>query len=281
MTDSPIKTDTVLVRLANGRDEVEAAQRLRYKVFYEEMGATPTEEMKRLGRDINVFDDVADILVVLDTSIPEGQDQIVGTYRLLRQEIAEHYGHFYTSDEFNIQPLIDSADRCLELGRSCVLAPYRTRPVIQKLWEGIAAYVAQYNIGMMFGCASIPGTDVDAVSEQLAYLYHYHLAPASMCPRALDGVYVDMNLHAKEDLDAKRVFASLPPLIKGYLRLGACIGDGAYVDTQWNSIDVCIVMPTHQVTDKYAKHYERVMQKPLNDKTDATDQLEVVLRGTA
>lgn len=279
MTDPAIKADSVLVRLAESREEVEAAQRLRYKVFYTEMGATPTEEMERLGRDINKFDDVADILVVIDQSLPDGQDKIVGTYRLLRQEIAERYGHFYTSDEFNIQPLVDSGDGLLELGRSCVLAPYRTRPVIQKLWEGIAAYVAQYHIGLMFGCASMPGTNVDAVSEQLAYLYHYHLAPPEMCPRALPGVYVDMNRHAKEDLDAKRIFASLPPLIKGYLRLGACIGDGAYVDTQWNSIDVCIVMPTRQVTGKYARHYERLAQRSLQ--ANEPDTLETLQRGTA
>src|SRR5690606_39250006 len=136
--------------------------------------------------------------------------------------------------------LLTSGAELLELGRSCVLPPYRTRPVLQKMWEGIAHYVADYNIGLMFGCASIPGTDIDAVSQQLAYMHHYHLAAPELCPRTLDSLYVDMNLHAKEDIDAKRVFASLPPLIKGYLRLGAHIGDGAYVDKQWNSIDVCI-----------------------------------------
>lgn len=278
MTDPLITPDSVLVRLAENRAEVEAAQRLRYKVFYEEMGATPTDEMKALGRDINKFDDVADILIVIDKSIPEGQDNIVGTYRLLRQDIAEKYGHFYTSDEFNIQPLVNTGEGLLELGRSCVLAPYRTRPVIQKLWEGIAAYVARHDIGLMFGCASMPGTDVEAVSEQLAYLYHYHLAPPEMCPRALENVYVDMNRHAKDDLNAKRIFSSLPPLIKGYLRLGACIGDGAYIDRQWNSIDVCIVMPTQQVAQKYMRHYAGAMEKAIEERGE---KIEVAASGSA
>lgn len=260
---SLIDTDKILVRLATSPEEVEAAQRLRYKVFYEELCAKPSEEMQKLRRDINHFDDVADILIVIDEGLDEAEERIVGTYRLLRREIADAYGHFYTSDEFDISPLLNSGAELLELGRSCVLEPYRTRPVLQKMWAGIAEYVAEYNIGLMFGCASFPGTDVDAISQQLAYLYHYHLASENLCPKALDSVYVDMNLHPKESIDAKRVFAAMPPLIKGYLRLGASIGNGAFVDPQWNSIDVCIVMPTHLVTDKYFKHYQRKTSKPI------------------
>lgn len=263
MTNTPIGTDHISVRLAESREDIEAAQRLRYKVFYEELNATPTEEMARLRRDLNEFDEVADLLVVTDDRLGEGAENIVGTYRLLRQEIAEKHGDFYTSDEFDISPLINSGASLLELGRSCVLEPYRTRPVLQKMWGGIADYVAEHSVGLMFGCASFPGTDIEAISYQLSYMHHYHLASDDLCPRALDSVYVDMNIHPKESFDAKRIFASLPPLIKGYLRLGASIGDGAYVDEQWNSIDVCIVMPTHLVTEKYFKHYQRKTDKEI------------------
>jgi putative hemolysin len=272
--------DKVVVRLAKNKEEIEAAQRLRYKVFYEELNATPDKEMAKLRRDINVFDDVADILIVVDTDLPEDGDHIVGTYRFLRQEIAEKYGKFYTADEFDITPFLKSGAKLLELGRSCVLEPYRTRPVLQKMWAGIAEYVAEHEIGLMFGCASFPGTDPQAISEQLAYLYHYHLASDDLCPRALDEVYVDMNLHPKEELDARRVFASLPPLIKGYLRLGASIGDGAYIDKQWNSIDVCIVMPTHLVTEKYFKHYQRKTSKEINIDDNFKERVPSLARET-
>lgn len=263
MTSPQIDTDRITVRLAQNRQDIEAAQRLRYKVFYEEMHATPTADMAAARRDINDFDDVADILLVIDETLPSGQDTIVGTYRFLRQDVAQAYGRFYTSDEFDISAFINSGAKLMELGRSCVLEPYRTRPVLQKMWGGIAEYVAEHNIGLMFGCASFPGTDVEAIADQLSYLHHFHLAPPELCPRALDHVYVAMNLREKDSFDAKRVFAGLPPLIKGYLRLGASIGDGAYIDRQWNSIDVCIVMPTHLVTEKYFKHYQRKTSKEI------------------
>lgn len=257
----PYDPDKIQVRLAENEDEIRASQALRYKVFYEEYGAKPNDEMLREKRDIDNFDEITDHLVVLDNDLPEGPEQIIGTYRLLRREVAEKHGQFYTSDEYDIQPLLDNEKDLLELGRSCVLEPYRTRPVLQRLWQGIAHYVADHNIGLMFGCASLHGTDIDALSEQLAYLHHYHRAEDKLCPKAINGRYVDMNLHAKEDLNAKAIFVSMPPLIKGYIRLGASIGDGAVIDHQFNTTDVCIVMPTAQITDRYLKHYERVTQK--------------------
>lgn len=260
--------DTIIVRLTEDTSEIEASQRLRYTVFYEEFGAVPDETMASEKRDIDAYDAITDHLVVLDQSLPAGPGQIVGTYRLLRRDVAEKYGHFYTSDEYNIDALLQSGAVLLELGRSCVLAPYRTRPVLQKLWEGIAHYVADHEIGLMFGCASLHGTDVAALEDQLSYLYHYHLARPDLCPRAVEGRYVDMNIKPKELIDAKRAFASLPPLIKGYLRLGAMIGDGAVIDTQFNTTDVCIVMPTHQVTAKYVNHYSRKTQKHIPTDSD-------------
>ena len=182
MVSPHIDTEKITVRLAKNAQEIEAAQRLRYKVFYEEMNATPDAEMRKSRLDINKFDEVADILIVIDENLPENEERIVGTYRFLRQEIAEQYGQFYTADEFDIKPLIDSGTNLMELGRSCVLEPDRTRPVLQKMWGGIAEYVAEHNIGLMFGCASFPGTDVDVISKQLSYLYHYHLAPDDLCP---------------------------------------------------------------------------------------------------
>lgn len=262
MSNLPYNPDKIQVRLTKNADEIRAAQTLRYDVFYDEFGAIPTEEMRREKRDMDSFDDITDHLVVLDNDLPEGQ-KIIGTYRLLRREVAEQHGNFYTSSEYNIQNLLDNEKDLLELGRSCVLPQYRTRPILQKLWEGIAHYVADHNVGLMFGCASLHGTDVNALSYQLAYLYHYHLAPINLLPRAVNDRYQNMNLHAKEDIDVKKVFISLPPLIKGYLRLGAYIGDGAVVDKQFNTTDVCVVLPSAQVREKYVKHYERKTNKSI------------------
>lgn len=263
MTNETPMPDKISVRLAENDAEIRASQALRYAVFYEEYGAHPNEEMAREKRDIDEYDPIADHLVVLDHTKPEGAAQIVGTYRLLRREKAEAHGRFYTSDEYDIQSLLDYEPNLLELGRSCVLEPYRTRPVLQKLWEGIAHYVHGHNIGLMFGCASLHGTDLTALSPQLAYLYHYHLAEEAICPRAIPSRYVDMNMHDKDTLDAKKAFMGLPPLIKGYLRLGATIGDGAVVDEQFNTTDVCIILPAAKVAEKYVRHYERKTQKSI------------------
>lgn len=268
----PYDPELIEIRLAKSQDEIEAAQALRYAVFYEEYGAIPSEEMKKAKRDFDTFDDIADHLIVLDTGLENSEGQIIGTYRLLRQEVAEKNGKFYTSDEYDIEPLLKSRNNLLELGRSCVLPNYRTRPVMQKMWEGIAHYVADNSIELMFGCASLHGTDINELSQQLSYLYHYHLAEPDMCPRAVKSRYTDMNIRPKDSLDLKKTFMSLPPLIKGYIRLGASIGDGAVIDEQFNTTDICIVMPTSQVTDKYINHYRRVTKKHISsDVTPKTD----------
>jgi len=265
--------DRISVRLTNSPAEVEAAQRLRYTVFYEEYKAIADPEAAAARMDVDEYDAITDHLVVVDETLPPGPSQIVGTYRLLRREVAEKFGKFYTSGEYDIAPLLDSGAVLLELGRSCVLPPYRTRPVLQKLWQGIAHYVAEHKIGLMFGCASLHGTNVEELAPQLSYLYHYHLATPELRPRALESRYVEMNVMAKEDINAKAVFVSLPPLIKGYMRLGASIGDGAVIDHQFNTTDVCIVMPTHLVTEKYLKHYQRVTNNQITLDGDFADRI--------
>lgn len=256
------ETETVSVRLAQSPQEIMAAQRLRYQVFYEEYAAKPNKEMAASRLDIDDYDDYADHLIVVDNAA-QTTGKIVGTYRLLQREAAERYGQFYSSQEYDLKPLLQSGSSLLELGRSCVLPEYRTRPILQLLWQGIADYVTEHNIELMFGCASLHGTDITNISVPLSYLHHYHLAPENLRPRALKGRYINMNIIPKDDINAKRAFADLPPLIKGYLRVGATIGDGAVVDKQFNTTDVCIVVQTHQVTARYRKHYERKIQKTL------------------
>lgn len=272
---SQLNIQTVKVRLAQTPQEIEAAQRLRYKVFYEEYSAVPDATTLANRRDSDPFDAVTDHLIVVDESSPDPEKQIVGTYRLLRREAAEKHGSFYTSGEYNIESLLRSDATLLELGRSCVLADYRTRPVLQLLWQGITDYMLDHNIDLMFGCASLHGTDIAALERQLSYLYHFHPAPEALRPFALPDRYVNMNLLPRESLDPRRDFASLPPLIKGYLRLGAGIGDGAVIDKQFHTTDVCIVLPMREVSSRYRKHYERKVNRPIpfdEEAGRATDQ---------
>lgn len=257
------KTESIRVRLARTQAEIEAAQHLRYQVFYEECKATPTAEMEAHRRDFDIYDEISDHLIVIDSQLGMGARGIVGTYRLLRQDVAARHGQFYTSDEYDVSRLEKSGGRMLELGRSCVLSSYRTRPVMQLLWRGIADYLSEHEITLMFGCASFHGTNVRELAAPLSYLYHFHLTPPEFCPVALDGLYVNMNMVERTAIDPRREFNALPPLIKGYLRLGATIGEGAVVDRQFNTTDVCIVLPTRLVTSRYLRHYSRHTERPL------------------
>lgn len=245
------------VRLASGEAEIDAVQALRYRVFYQELGARADEETRRTQRDRDIYDTVADHLLVVDHGLGEGPDSVVGTYRLIRREAAQRIGHFYSSDEYDISAIEATPGRILELGRSCVDNDYRNRSVMQVLWRGIAAYVFQHDIELMFGCASLPGIDPDALALELSYLHYNHLAPAAIRPRALPHRYIDMRRLDRDEINSRAALARLPPLIKGYLRLGGFVGDGAVIDPQFNTTDVAVVVQTDLVTDKYYKHYER------------------------
>lgn len=252
------------VRVADSPGEIDAVQALRYRVFYQEMGAEPDLPTAASLRDCDAFDDVADHLLVVDHAIGPGPEGVVGTYRLIRSEAASRLGRFYSADEYDISPIMNFPGQVLELGRSCVDAAYRNRAAMQLLWRGIAAYVFHYRIDLMFGCASLHGTDPDALAPDLTYLYHNHLAPPAVRPRALPHRYVEMRRMPPGQLDSKRVQSQLPPLIKGYLRLGGFIGDGAVIDRQFNTTDVAVVVKTDLVTDKYYRHYERQLRDALD-----------------
>lgn len=258
----PAASSTLEVRLARAPDEIEAAQRLRYRVFYEEMGAAPTSEMAAQHRDFDDFDAACDHLLVIDRARGEGAAGVVGTYRLQPRE-DERFRRFYTAGEYDVAKIAAFKGRVLELGRSCVDGKYRTKAVMQLLWQGIAGYVLPRQIDLMFGCASLPGTDPEALAVPLSYLYHNHLAPEAIRPRALPERYTKMDILPPEAINMRRALAELPPLVKGYLRLGGFVGDGAVIDRQFNTTDVCVIVQTDQVTDKYYKHYDRTAVREL------------------
>ena len=250
-----IRSGPLQVRLAETTADIDAAQALRYRIFYERLGAQPLPETACLRRDVDQFDSDCDHLLVLDHS--RGTGRVIGTYRLIRRDTAARLGGFYSAKEFDISAVVRHAGEVLELGRSCVDPAYRNRSAMQLLWSGIAAYVFHYDVVLMFGCASLPGTSPDALSIPLSYLHRYHLAPPALRPRALADRYVEMRRLRPCAIDATRAMAALPPLIRGYLRLGGFVGDGAVVDEQFNTTDVCVVVKTDLVTEKYFRHYER------------------------
>ena len=253
-----IRAGDIELRLAESEAEIRAAQALRYRVFYEEMAAEPTPEMSRHRRDFDSFDEYCDHLLMIDHAMGPGEAGVVGTYRLLRRSAAARRGQFYSVDEYDISGLLAFPGEILELGRSCIAAGHRQRSIMQLLWRGIADYVIHHDIGVMFGCASLPGVDPKAHAPALSYLYHQHLAPANFRPRAVPERYVDMNMMARDNVNARAALAQLPPLIKGYLRLGGFVGDGAVVDPQFHTTDVSVVVVTDRMTGKYYRHYTRL-----------------------
>jgi putative hemolysin len=251
------------VRIATTEAEIDAVQALRWRIFYEEMGAEPSPQALALSRDVDAFDAVADHMLVVDHAIGPGPEGVVGTYRLIQQDAAEAIGRFYSDEEYDIAPLVGFPGKLLELGRSCVAADYRGRAVMQLLWRGIAAYVFRHQIDIMFGCASLPSTDPDQWANELTYLYYNHLAPPALRPRALPERYVEMRRMDPDEMDARKAQNNLPPLIKGYLRLGGFIGDGAVIDSQFNTLDVAVVVKSDLITDRYYRHYERQLRDAL------------------
>lgn len=256
IAEDPVRSP-LIVRLAESQDEIEAAQALRYRVFYEEMSAQADSALAATGRDMDDVDAFCDHLLVIDPNIANGSKGVVGTYRLIRRNMAEAMGGFYSASEYDIKNVEAFDGTLLELGRSCVDPAYRTRSTLQILWQGIAAYVFKHNIGLMFGCASFPGTDPSAFAAQLSYLHHFHLAPENLRPKALPELYHSMDLMPEQDINPRRAVAKMPPLIKGYLRLGGFVGDGAVIDHDFGTTDILIMVQTSLVTDRYFNHYAR------------------------
>lgn len=252
------------IKLAKSKKHVELAQRLRYRVFHEEMGAVADCLTLTTKRDQDQFDEICDHLLVTrsrnESSNPElciDDEEVVGTYRMLRQTIAKKYGGFYSQNEFDLAPLLarKSDLSFLELGRSCVLAQYRGTPVIELLWQGIWNYVRHYKIDVMFGCASFDGVNPDAHADTLSFLGHHTQLPEDWHARAHEAHYLEMKRKAADTIDCRKAMLSLPPLIKGYLRLGSYIGEGAVIDLAFNTIDVLVVLPIASINPRYFAHF--------------------------
>jgi L-ornithine Nalpha-acyltransferase len=252
---TPIHLGQFSVCIAQSAEEVMEAQRLRYHVFATDMGAKITGEAAAEGRDADDFDAVCDHLLVRFHETLDAKARIVGTYRLLRASEMPRIGRFYSASEYDVRCFEAYAGNVLELGRSCTHPEFRHKVAMQLLWRGIGEYVMHHQIDLMFGCASFTGFDPDAHAALLSYLHHFHRAPAAICPRTLEPYYVCMDRMPKDAIDVKRAFASLPVLVKGYLRLGGLVGDGAFLDHAFNTTDILMIVRTDAIDERYVSKY--------------------------
>lgn len=246
------------VRLAVSRKEVDAAQALRYQVFVEEMGATLPADAMRVRRDFDEIDLYCDHLLVLDTTRDgDAEDQIVGTYRLLTQKAAERHSGFYSQSEFDVSALMarNPDKQFLELGRSCVLPEYRNRRTIELLWQGNWAYCLANGIDAMFGCASFPGDKPYAHALALSFINQVAAADQDWSVRAVAGRGLEMDMMPSEAIQARAALAMMPPLVKGYLRVGAMTSTEAVVDPAFRTTDILVILPVKRIAERYVNHY--------------------------
>ncbi len=239
------------VRLAQGTEDLRAAQRLRYDVFVTELGGTGALVDHDQRLEIDHYDAFVDHLILIDTKT----SQTVGVTRLLGREMAAKAGGFYSETEYDLTVLKQSDRQILELGRSCLHPDFRGGMAMHHLWSGLASYVAERGVEILFGVASFHGTDIAQLAYPLSLLRHGYLAPPELRVRAREEAYQDMNLVPEADLDRRRAMVQVPSLIKAYLRLGGCVGDGAFIDHAFNTTDVCLMMDTAQLSARQAKIY--------------------------
>ena len=244
------------VRLAQNEDDRVAAQRLRYAVFIEELGGNGPGVDHERRLECDPFDAYCRHLLLVDRNKPAGE-HVVGAYRMMLRSDAEAAGGFYSASEYDLSPLIQSDRSLLELGRSCVHPAHRGGTSMYLLWNGLARFVLEQGVDVMFGVASFHGTDVDQLARPLSYLHAHHLAPEELRVTAIGENRRNMDLLPPSELDRVAAMQETPALIKAYLRLGGFVGDGAYVDHEFNTVDVCLVMDTTQMNAKSREAYTR------------------------
>ncbi|MEP3918875.1 GNAT family N-acyltransferase [Ascidiaceihabitans sp.] len=235
-------------------NDLRLAQRLRYDVFVAELGGTGpmVDHDNKLEKD--GFDPVSDHLLLFDDALGGA---VVGVYRLMSRDQARSAGQFYSQAEYDLAPLLRSDQKVLELGRSCLHPDHRGGAAMIHLWGALADYIARHSIDILFGVASFHGIDVTRLAAPLSLLHHRHLAPQKLRVRAQADAFQTMNLIPEPALDRRAAMVDMPALIKAYLRLGGVVGEGAYIDRQFNTTDVFMMMDTRKINAKYARLYAR------------------------
>jgi putative hemolysin len=247
------------VRLAESDDDVAAAQRLRYRVFVEEMGATPSPEDAEIRRERDRFDPHFEHLLLIDNESddPEVERGVVGAYRLLRGSRAREGIGFYGAEEYDLTLLENYPRETLELGRSCVDAGHRGGAGMHLLWAGLGQYVSEHEVGILFGVASFHGKDPAPFAQALSFLHYNHLAPPDLRVTAIADSRARMDILPPDEVDKIEAMRQIPALIKAYIRVGGFVGEGAYIDHEFNTVDVCLLMDTARMVNRYQKFYMR------------------------
>ncbi len=254
---SKIDVNNFVIKLAETKSEIKKAQALRYSVFYKEKKATPTISEKLFRLDYDTVDKFADHVIVIDKNSKGNKNKIVGTYRLIRGDIASKFGGFYTSSEFDLSKILKIYKHyhILELGRSCVHQDYRNGTIMNLLWKAIAEYVKLYDIKILLGCASFHGTNVMKYTNELSYLRKNFLLPDELSVKSLDPKICTISTEINSNINDLRIFFKLPPLLKGYLRIGGKVSHDCFVDYKFNTIDLCVVVKTNNIDEKYKNKY--------------------------
>ncbi|MEX0285652.1 MAG: GNAT family N-acetyltransferase [Paracoccaceae bacterium] len=239
------------VKLVETEGELRAAQALRYQVFVQELGGGGDLVDHANGLERDRFDPFFDHMTVTETA----SGQVVGVYRLMRSDQAKAAGQFYSEDEYDLTLLRKSGRRLLELGRSCLHRDYRSGMAMYHLWNGLADYVARHQIDLLFGVASFHGTDINKLSAPLSLLHHKHLAPSDLRVRARPAQFLSMDVIPPKYLDKRKAMIMMPALIKAYLRLGGTVGEGAWIDRDFNTVDICMVLDTERLNARQKRLY--------------------------
>lgn len=247
------------VRLARNAEEVAAAQRLRFRVFVEEMGASASPEDMADRRERDRYDPHFDHLLLIDNECvhPDIELGVVGVYRLMRGSRARAGIGFYGEQEYDLRLLLDYPKETLELGRSCVDASVRGGSGMHLLWTGLGRYVDEHSVAILFGVASFHGSDPAPLAQALSYLHHNHLAPPDLRVRAVAHNFTAMDILPPEEVERVEALRQIPALIKAYIRLGGFVGEGAYIDREFNTVDVCLIMDTARMVHRYRSFYSK------------------------
>ncbi len=248
---------TLEARLAVTGKDVRRAQRLRYRVFFEEGGAIADATARLIRRDVCRFDAVCDHLIVVDHALKgrRGAPKVVGVYRLLRQDVAERNFGFYSADEFDVSTLTDRFPdlRFLEVGRACIAASHRGRRVLDLLWRGLWAYALHHRADILIGCASLAGPDASAHFPAIGALSAGGNERLRVWPRPERSVARAAVRTAPAD--PRALARMLPPLVKGYWRLGATFSPQPVVDPAFGTTDLFVALPLRDIESRYLQHF--------------------------
>ena len=249
---NPIVFKNFTVKIAETNFEIKKAQHLRYKIFFKDKKAKNKPISNLFKRDFDFYDKVSDHIIIIDNN-RNNNDNVVGTYRLLRGNFAKIYKGFYTEQEFDISNLKKhfSNSNMLELGRSCVHTDYRSGIILKLLWQGISNYINNYKIKILFGCASFQGTDPKKFINEFNLLRKNFCLSDEFNVKSLQKNYFHFQILQNE----KMVFKNLPPLIKGYLRAGGMMSKDYFIDKKFNTIDFCVVVLIDQIVNRYKNKF--------------------------